>query len=319
MGSRAFKRPAPAHAGRMKHPSSTTGDGRLRVAAAQMVFAPTIEGNLERIGLATGRAAGLGADVILFPECATTGYGIDFGKLARPTVARALQAVSAMAARHRIHLLVGSPVYMDRRRLNALLLFNRAGRLVHGYAKCQLTDGDRRWFSPGNALSLFSIEGMAATAIICHERRYPELVRLPVMAGAQVVFHPNAGLDDLAVSKAKRGGRDGIPVRAFENAVYYVFANSVGPQGGGKWSAGDTKIVAPDGSLLGLANNRDAALVVADLDPGLATRRYAAESLQHPRFLAPYWRAMVRELRRQVVISDRAYRVLMKEPAPGTS
>jgi hypothetical protein len=93
----------------------------------------------------------------------------------------------------------------------------------------------------------------------------------------------------------------------------------VGPQGGGKWSAGDTKIVAPDGSLLGLANNRDAALVVADLDPGLATRRYAAESLQHPRFLAPYWRAMVRELRRQVVISDRAYRVLMKEPAPGTS
>ena len=42
--------------------------------------------------------------------------------------------------------------------------------------------------------------------------------------------------------RAKRRGRDGMPVRAFENAVYYVFANSVGPQGGGKWSAGDSKM-----------------------------------------------------------------------------
>jgi hypothetical protein len=32
-------------------------------------------------------------------------------------------------------------------------------------------------------------------------------------------FHPNAGLDPLAVSRKKRGGRDGISVRAFENAV----------------------------------------------------------------------------------------------------
>ena len=76
------------------------------------------------------------------------------------------------------------------------------------------------------------------------------------MAGAQIVFHPNAGMDALPVSRAKRHGRDGIPVRAFENAVYYVFANSVGPQGDGKWSAGDSKIVAPDGSFLQLADNR---------------------------------------------------------------
>ena len=68
----------------------------------------------------------------------------------------------------------------------------------------------------------------------------------PPQFRAQIVFHPNAGLDRLAVSRAKRGGRDGIAVRAFENQVFYVFANSVGPQGSGLWSAGDSKIVAPD-------------------------------------------------------------------------
>ena len=187
-------------------------------------------------------------------------------------------------------------------------MFDRRGRLVHTYAKCQLVEADRQWFTPGNSLSLFSLDGVRATAIICHERRYPELVRLPVMAGAQIVFHPNAGMDDLAVSRAKRRGRDGIPVRAFENAGFYVFANSVGPQGGGKWSAGDSKIVAPDGSFLQLADNRRERVLVDDLDLSRATRKYALDSLEHPRFLASHWRRMLPELRRRVRETDRMFR-----------
>ena len=104
---------------------------------------------------------------------------------------------------------------------------------------------------------------------------------------AEILFHPNAGMDALSVSRRKRGGRDGIAVRAFEDAIFYVFANSVGPQGGGKWSAGDSKIVAPDGRVLRLADNKNEGLLAADLDLALATRKYAVDSLEHPRFLAP--------------------------------
>jgi hypothetical protein len=105
-------------------------------------------------------------------------------------------------------------------------------------------------------------------------------------------------MDALAVSRAKRNGRDGIAVRAFENAVHYVFANSVGPQGGGKWSAGDSKIVAPDGRTLALADNRSPGLIVADLDLTQATRKYAIESMAAPRFLTRHWRAMVADVKR---------------------
>ena len=279
-----------------------------------MVFAPTIEGNLARMEDAASRAAASGADALLFPECATTGYSVDFATLAKPAVNGALDAVAAMAARHRVQVLAGSPVFMGRRLLNALVVFDRSGRLVHGYAKCHLTERDRRWFVPGDGLSWFRLGEVTATAIICHERRYPELVRLPVMAGAQVVFHPNAGLDDLEVSRSKRGGRDGIPVRAFENAVFYVFANSVGPQGHGKWSAGDTKIVAPDGTVLGLADHRAEALVVADLDLSLATRKYAREALRHPRLLAGHWRAMIRAMTRRARVTDKAFRLAFERP-----
>jgi len=122
-----------------------------------------------------------------------------------------------------------------------------------------------------------------------------------VMMGAQIVFHPNAGLDALAVSKTKRAGRDGIAVRAFENQVFYVFANSVGPQGGGLWSAGDSKIVAPDSQVMALANNRDEMLIHARLDLSQAGGKYAREALRQPKFLRTHWKAMLAACRRQLV------------------
>ena len=272
---------------------------RLRVAAVQMKFAPSIAENLAKIERAVQQAARRGADAVLFPECATTGYACDFAGLRPKEITAALEAVADLAARCRINLLVGSAVFRGRRLQNCLLVFDRLGRPVHCYAKCHLVESDRRVFAPGNAIALFEIDGIPATAVICHERRYPELVRLAVMAGAQILFHPNAGMDALAVSRRKRGGRDGVAVRAFENAIYYVFANSVGPQGGGKWSAGDSKIAAPDGRTLRLADNHNEAILLADLDLAQATRKYALDSLEHPRFLAPRWHRLVAEVRRQ--------------------
>jgi predicted amidohydrolase len=288
----------------------------LRVAAVQMIFTDLPAGNLAKIERAACEAARAGADAVLFPECATTGYTCDFAALDPAEIRQALGQLSLLAARLGVHLLVGSPVFAGRRRFNALVVFDRRGRWVHTYAKCQLTDADRRWFTPGDALSLFTLDGVPATAIICHERRYPELVRLPVMAGARIVFHPNAGLDELAVSRAKRGGRDGMPVRAFENAVFYAFANSVGPQGGGKWSAGDSKIVAPDGAVLRLADNRREQVIIADLDLSLATRKYAEDSRRHPRFLAREWRRLLPEVRRRVALNDQWFRAGYPELAP---
>jgi predicted amidohydrolase len=264
-----------------------------------MKFAPTIAGNLAKIETALRTAVRQRADAVLFPECATTGYACDFTTLKPTEVRDALAQVSALAAQLRMNVLIGSPVFHSRTLQNCLVVFDRRGRMVHCYAKCQLTETDRRIFKPGNAVALFEIDRVPATAIICHERRYPELVRLSVMAGARILFHPNAGLDSLTVSRRKRGGRDGITVRAFENAIYYVFANSVGPQGGGKWSAGDSKIVAPDGRCLRLADNANEAVIVADLDLTQATGKYALESLSTPRFLAGSWRKMLTLVRQQ--------------------
>src|ERR1051325_6688760 len=251
---------------------------QLQVAAVQMKFRSTIDRNVEQIVERIHATARTGADAILFPECAVTGYRRDFGGLTPGPVNQGCAEVARAARESGCNVLVGSPTFRNGRWFNSLLVFDRGGRTVFEYSKIHLAAWDSRFFRPGNSLAFFRIDGVPATAIICHERRYPELVRLPVMLGAQIVFPPNAGLDTLQVSRTKRRGRDGIAVRAFENQVYYVFANSVGPQGNELWSAGDSKIVAPDSRMLALANNRDATIIQAEIDLAQAGRKYARET-----------------------------------------
>jgi predicted amidohydrolase len=273
--------------------------GQLTIAAVQMKFRAEIGENVSWITKVIRSTARAGADVILFPECAVTGYNCDFARLPYSEIEAALQTIASEARATRTSVLVGSPTFSGSKRFNSLVVFDRRGRRIFCYSKIHLTARDKRFFSPGNTLAFFRLSGVPCTSIICHERRYPELARLPVMLGAQIIFHPNAGLDSLPVSKGKRHGRDGIAVRAFENEVYYVFANSVGPQGNGLWSAGDSKIVAPDSGVIALAGNRDETVIQAKLDLSLAGRQYARDALKLPTFLRRHWREMLAVCKRQ--------------------
>jgi predicted amidohydrolase len=273
---------------------------KLAVAVAQMKFRAAIDDNVCFIVETIGSCASAGVQAILFPECAVTGYNRDFAKVSRSEVNAALQRIASHAGKSRCYVLVGSPTFTGHRTFNSLVVFDPRGQRIFCYSKIHLTSRDQRSFTAGNTLAFFRLAGVPCTAIICHERRYPELVRLPVMLGAQIVFHPNAGLDSRHVSKSKRRGRDGIAVRAFENDVYYAFANSVGSQGGRLWSAGDSKIVAPDSRVLALANNRDETVVQAELDLSLAGRKYAREALRYPAFLREHWKEMMTACRRQL-------------------
>ncbi len=272
----------------------------LNIAAAQLKFRKTLAENVDLVLRFIAEAARAGSDAVLFPECALTGYHVDFHKFPRAEIASGLKAVSEAAKAHQCHVLIGSPTLASRKRFNSLVVFDRQGCQTFRYHKNHLTQRDAEFFSPGNSVAFFLIDGVPCTAIICHERRFPELVRLPVMMGAQIVFHANAGLDQLAVSKTKRSSRDGMAVRAFENQIFYVFANSVGPQGDQLWSAGDSKIVAPDSQVLALANNRDEMLIHARLDLSQADRKYAREALLEPKFLRAHWKAMIAACRSQL-------------------
>src|SRR3954468_13953936 len=99
----------------------------LRVAAAQIKFRPTIAGNLERIIAFIAEAARRKSDVVLFPECAVTGYNVDFRSLDFGEVEAGLAAIADAARTNNCNVLVGSPTMLGKKRSNSLLVFNRRG------------------------------------------------------------------------------------------------------------------------------------------------------------------------------------------------
>src|ERR1700683_4996537 len=141
----------------------------LQIAAAQLKFRRTLTENVELIGRFISKAARAGSDIVLFPECALTGYNVDFRRLARGEVNSGLHWIADAARAHRCHVLVGSPTCARGRWFNSFLLFDRQGREKFLYHKIHLTPRDAEFFTPGDRLALFRIDGVACTAFICHE------------------------------------------------------------------------------------------------------------------------------------------------------
>src|SRR5579864_6737235 len=101
---------------------------RVVIAVAQMKFRSSIADNVSWIAETIHSSAKAGAEFILFPECAVTGYNRDLADVAPPEVEGALQKIGRAARAARCHVLVGSPTFAERKRFNSLVVFDRQGR-----------------------------------------------------------------------------------------------------------------------------------------------------------------------------------------------
>lgn len=259
-------------------PSQITTAGEtasLKVAAVQMRSTRSLAENLSRITNSIRECAANGARVVVFPECALTGYFEDaVTNLTTAQITGAEQQLVEACRNAGVFAIVGSAWREEGRLFDSALIIAPTGKVIERYHKIQLAE---RWPQAGDHLSVFKIEGVPCSVIICHDERYPELVRLPVLAGARVVFYISheSGLRD----EQKIGPyRAQIQARAVENTIYIVQANApANPDTSG--SHGQSRIIAPDGNILHEASIFDEEVVTATLDLGKATRQNARNSL----------------------------------------
>src|SRR5262245_45893116 len=111
---------------------------KLRIAAAQLKFRRTVPENVELICRFISEAARRHSDAILFPECALTGYNVDFRRLGQAEVEGGLSAVADAARAHRCNVLIGSPTFSRGRSFNSLVVIDRLGREKSRYHKIHL-------------------------------------------------------------------------------------------------------------------------------------------------------------------------------------
>ena len=222
----------------------------LQVSCVQMHWARSLEFNLERTLHYIRAAAAEGSRVVLFPEANLTSYYFPHVvKLDRRKVSAALSKTRDAAKRRGMWVIVGTIQPSKDRFLNIAHVINPAGQIVHEYAKVNLAGQDeKRYCRGGDKLSLFEIDGILCTLVICRDGRHPELYRIPVMAGAQVLFHPSCSSDEIeAVCWKRTSGRAQQPVGP-NSRIFHCAANTIGESPDGKQtSSGSSFIREPNG------------------------------------------------------------------------
>ena len=271
--------------------AETNGVQHLKVAAVQMRSTRNLADNLARITNSIHAAARQGARVVVFPECALTGYFEDSVtnltsrqlEQAERQVAGACQAAGAYAV-------VGTAWRDGGKLFNTALIIAPTGKVLERYHKIQLAE---RWPEPGDRMSVFKIDGVPCSVMICHDERYPELVRLPVLAGAQVIFYISHE-SGLRSERKIDPYRAQIQARAVENTVFVVQANAPANEDT-TGSHGHSRIIAPDGNILREASIFGEDVLTETLDVREATRSNAKKSLDRGP-LRDWWRDGVKRV-----------------------
>jgi predicted amidohydrolase len=249
----------------------------LRVAACQILTFPDIRKSTEKICSWIEKAAADKIDVVLFPEAAVCGYTPDpeYWKSAQPRDFEAAEnSIIAAAKRLNIAVIVGTAHWEAGKIYNSVLIVDKDGRVPGRYSKMFLAEA---WPVPGRRLPVWTLAGVKSCFIICHDIRYPELVRLPAIAGAQICYYPGnaSGLTEEHKLSAYRA----MPIsRATENSIYLVMANAPADSRNmhsPTQSHGNSKVIHPNGTVLQEAGFFAETLVAATIDLKSADRAMA--------------------------------------------
>ncbi len=207
----------------------------LRIAMAQFDFpVGDVAGNAARIldGITTARDE-YGADVVLFPELALSGYPPE-DLLYRPSFLRECeQAIQRIAASVQgITAVVGWPQPAGAVVYNAASVL-RDGVIEQTYRKRELPNyavfDERRYFDvdPDREDCVFQINGIDVGVVICEDLWFAEPIASTVAKGAQLVLVPNAS----PYEHDKHAQRDALLVqRARETGAGIAYLNVVGGQ-----------------------------------------------------------------------------------------
>jgi len=272
----------------------------LQISCVQMHWAKTMEFNLQRTLHYIKAAADYGSRVVLFPEANLTSYYFPYVvDLPLWSIQTALEKTCEAAAENHIWVIAGSIQKTSDRFLNLAHVIDPTGTIIHEYAKINMAGQDeKKYCRGGDKLSLFEIDGILCTLVICRDGRHPELYRLPAMAGAQILFQPSCSSDKIeAVAWKRISGRAQQPVGP-NTKIFHCVANTIGQSPDGKQtSSGASFIREPSGIPLAEAGYYQEEMVTAVLDLSRATRSYILDSLRNPPFLSKYWPKMIEEMK----------------------
>lgn len=222
-----------------------------------------VEANVAAIAAAARSAAAAGADLLVCPELAATGYNIGAAAhdLAEPADGPLSARLAGIAAGAGVALVYGYPERAPEGVYNATQALDRDGQRLANYRKCHLFgELDRGLFLPGTTgVVQFELGGLRVGLLTCYDVEFPEAVRAHALAGTELLVVPTGLMEPYGVVSERM-----VPVRAMESQLFVAYANRCGAEGDLTY-CGSSCVVAPDGTELARAGRHE-QLLLADVD-----------------------------------------------------
>jgi len=240
----------------------------VRLALAQInTVVGDLDGNRERILGRLDEARGAGADLVLFPELAVTGYPPE-DLLLRPGFIRAAErALTSIAeGTQGVVALVGLP-HFDGDLYNACAVCSDGEvkaivrkRFLPNYG---VFDEDR-YFAPGRDVVLLRLGDCLIGPTICEDMWQPGPPATDLaLAGAELLV--NISASPFQIGK-DRGREEMLVQRARDNLCFVAFCNAVGGQDELIFD-GHSLVLDDEGEVLARAPGFEEALLVVDVEP----------------------------------------------------
>lgn len=241
----------------------------MKIAAAQIsCVVGDVDANLRKIRDFSARAKEGGADLIVFPEAAETGYSMPvIQRCATPWSEGALPRLQEMAKDLSIALICGVSERDGDSIYNSQAFIDANGNILGSYRKTHLFTGgpigEDKCFSPGRELRSFPFGGLRLGLSICYDLRFPELYRMLAIEEGVNVFilssaWPFPRVEHFRVLAA---------ARAIENQSYLIVSNRVGTDDG-VTTCGSSSIIDPYGVILASASTDREELIQAEISEG---------------------------------------------------
>ena len=203
-------------------------------------------------------------DVLVLPETWNTGFfpREDLMALSDQDGAKVKEVFGALAKDHGVNIVAGSVSNVRGGKVyNTAMVFDREGKRVAAYDKTHLFTpaGEDKYYTPGDRLCRFTLDGVQCGIVICYDVRFPELIRSLTVPGLDMLFvvsqWPDARISHL---------RSLTTARAIENQMFVCCCNSCGQAGSTRYG-GNSAVIDPWGQTLALAG-ADEQILTASCD-----------------------------------------------------
>ena len=244
----------------------------VKIGIVQMQTSENKEMNINKAKEGIEEVVKKGAEIVILPEIFNSPYDTKkFREYSEEKNGKTWSFLSSIAKKNKIYLIGGSiPEKENDKVYNTSFIFDSEGNQISRHRKMHLFDIDVKGgqsfkesesLTPGNSICVFNTPYCKIGLCICFDMRFPELSRLMVLKGAQIIIVPAA----FNMTTGPPHWESMFKQRAIDNQCFTIGVAPARNEKASYISYANSIVVNPWGNIIYRANEKE-SFDVFDID-----------------------------------------------------